>query len=129
MKSVGEVMAIGRTFQESLQKALRGLETGADGLNEVVDLGVENSRKELVKELGLPRPERLWQVADGFRAGLSIEELFGLTAIDPWFLTQIGELVALEGDIDNGGPEHHWTGDCTLLYRYDDDLQQVVDNT
>jgi carbamoyl-phosphate synthase large subunit len=103
MKSVGEVMAIGRTFQESLQKALRGLETGADGLNELVDLGAENARKELVKELGLPRPERLWQVADGFRAGLSLEEIFNLTAIDPWFLAQLEELVAIEAEVRDQG--------------------------
>ncbi len=103
MKSVGEVMAIGRTFQESLQKALRGLETGVDGLNELVDLDTENAREELVRELGLPRPERLWQVADGFRAGLSVEDLFGLTAIDPWFLSQIGELVALEAEVRKQG--------------------------
>ena len=105
MKSVGEVMAIGRTFQESLQKALRGLETGSDGLNEVFDLSDEDARDELIKELRTARPERLWHVADGFRAGLSAGELHELTAIDPWFLTQIGELVALEGDIDNGGLE------------------------
>ena len=76
MKSVGEVMAIGRTFQESLQKALRGLETGVDGLDEINDLAVEGARDELIKELRIARPERLWNVADGFRAGVSIEELF-----------------------------------------------------
>jgi carbamoyl-phosphate synthase large subunit len=96
MKSVGEVMAIGRTFQESLQKALRGLETGVDGLDEIVDLSAEGARDELIKELRIARPERLWNVADGFRAGLTLEELFELTAIDPWFLAQIGDLVAEE---------------------------------
>jgi carbamoyl-phosphate synthase large subunit len=103
MKSVGEVMAIGRTFQESLQKALRGLETGADGLNETLDLEAAHARKDLVKELGSSRPERLWQVADGFRAGLSIEEVFGLTAIDPWFLSQIEELVTTESEVREQG--------------------------
>ncbi|MGB5717959.1 MAG: carbamoyl-phosphate synthase large subunit, partial [Gammaproteobacteria bacterium] len=99
MKSVGEVMAIGRTFQESLQKALRGLETGVDGLDEIVDLSVEDARRELIKELRISRPERLWNVADGFRAGLTPEELFELTAIDPWFLAQIGDLVAEEENL------------------------------
>jgi carbamoyl-phosphate synthase large subunit len=96
MKSVGEVMAIGRTFQESLQKALRGLETGVDGLDENFDLTVAGTRDELIKELRIARPERLWNVADGFRAGLSLQELFELTAIDPWFLAQIGDLVTDE---------------------------------
>ncbi|MCK5481477.1 MAG: carbamoyl-phosphate synthase large subunit, partial [Gammaproteobacteria bacterium] len=96
MKSVGEVMAIGRTFQESLQKALRGLETGMDGLNEIFDLTAEETQGELRKELRLARPDRLWHVADGFRAGLSVQELFELTAIDPWFLAQISDLVAHE---------------------------------
>ena len=99
MKSVGEVMAIGRTFQESLQKALRGLETGVDGLDEIFDLSAGDARKSLTKELRISRPERLWHVADGFRAGLTLQELFELTAIDPWFLVQIGELVALEESV------------------------------
>jgi carbamoyl-phosphate synthase large subunit len=99
MKSVGEVMAIGRTFQESLHKALRGLETGVDGLNEVFDLAAENARETLIKELRIPRPERLWHVADGLRAGLDVAELFELTAIDPWFLSQLAELVELEGQV------------------------------
>ena len=103
MKSVGEVMAIGRTFQESLQKALRGLEPGIDGLNSVFDLAAENARDELLRELRIARPDRLWQVADGFRAGLSIEELFDLTAIDPWFLSQIAELVAIEKEVQEQG--------------------------
>ncbi len=99
MKSVGEVMAIGRTFQESLQKALRGLETGVDGLDELTDLSVEGARGELIKELRIARPERLWNVADGFRAGLTQEELFDLTAIDPWFLAQIDDLVSEENTL------------------------------
>jgi carbamoyl-phosphate synthase large subunit len=103
MKSVGEVMAIGRTFQESLQKALRGLETGVDGLDEVFDLSAEGARDELIKELRIARPDRLWHVADGFRAGLTLEELFGLTAIDPWFLAQVGDLVAEEDSLRSLG--------------------------
>jgi carbamoyl-phosphate synthase large subunit len=85
MKSVGEVMAIGRTFQESLQKALRGLETGASGLNE--------RNEELQHQLQKPGPERLWYIADAFRLAWSIEEVHKLTAIDPWFLVQIANLV------------------------------------
>jgi len=99
MKSVGEVMAIGRTFQESLQKALRGLETGVDGLNETHGLDVNAAPSVLKKELRIARPERLWLVADGFRAGLSLEELYELTAIDPWFLAQIEDLVAEENAV------------------------------
>jgi carbamoyl-phosphate synthase large subunit len=96
MKSVGEVMAIGRTFQESLQKALRGLETGVDGLNETFGVKAHAAPSDLRQELRIARPERLWLVADGFRAGLSLEELHELAAIDPWFLAQIGDLVAEE---------------------------------
>jgi len=103
MKSVGEVMAIGRTFQESLQKALRGLETGVDGLNEIYDLKANDAFEELRVELRLPRPERLWHVADGFRAGLTLADLHELTAIDPWFLAQIGDLVAEEAGVQGQG--------------------------
>ncbi|MFN9479329.1 MAG: carbamoyl-phosphate synthase large subunit, partial [Betaproteobacteria bacterium] len=91
MKSVGEVMAIGRTFQESLQKALRGLEVGADGLDER-----SADRDEVVEEIGEAGPERLWYVADAFRLGLTVAEVFEETAIDPWFLAQIEELVRIE---------------------------------
>ena len=91
MKSVGEVMAIGRNFQESLQKALRGLETGVDGFNlKTVD------PEKIGDELAYPRGERLWYVADAFGIGMSLEELHGYTKIDPWFLAQIKELVDLE---------------------------------
>jgi carbamoyl-phosphate synthase large subunit len=99
MKSVGEVMAIGRTFQESLQKALRGLETGADGLNEASGPDGAPARDLLIRELRIARPERIWNIADGFRAGLSVADLQELTAVDPWFLTQIAELVELEAEV------------------------------
>ena len=91
MKSVGEVMAIGRNFQESLQKALRGLETGVDGFN----LKTVDSDK-IGDELAYPRGERLWYVADAFGIGMTVEEIFNYTKIDRWFLVQIEELVKLE---------------------------------
>ena len=91
MKSVGEVMAMGRTFQESLQKALRGLETGIDGLSER-----STDREEIVQEIGEAGPERLLFVADAFRIGMSLQEVFEETAIDPWFLAQIEQLVRHE---------------------------------
>ena len=92
MKSVGEVMAIGRTFQESFQKALRGLEVGSDGLDER-----STDRDEIVEELGEPGPDRIWFVGDAFRIGMTLSEVFEETAIDPWFLAQIEELVQIEG--------------------------------
>ena len=91
MKSVGEVMAIGRTFQESLQKALRGLETGSDGLDEKTA-----DRDVIENELGDVGPERIWYVADAFRCGMSVGEVHELTSIDPWFLAQIEDLVRQE---------------------------------
>jgi carbamoyl-phosphate synthase large subunit len=99
MKSVGEVMAIGRTFQESLQKALRGLETGKSGLDEIVDPAADGARERVLKELREIGPERLWYVADAFRLGLSSAEIFDACAIDPWFLAQIEELVRIEGEV------------------------------
>ena len=91
MKSVGEVMAIGRTFQESFQKALRGLEVGVDGLNQMtVD------REKLQIELGEPGPERIWYVGDAFAQGFSLDEVQALTSIDPWFLSQIKQIVDIE---------------------------------
>jgi carbamoyl-phosphate synthase large subunit len=95
MKSVGEVMAIGRTFQESLQKALRGLETGIAGLDERSSCK-DSDRDEIVDELGNAGPERILYVGDAFRVGMSLDEIFEETAIDPWFLAQIEELVAIE---------------------------------
>jgi carbamoyl-phosphate synthase large subunit len=93
MKSVGEVMAIGRSFQESLHKALRGLESGVDGFNEVLDPQAPNSEAVIKYELGVPGPHRLWYVAEAFRVGYSVEQLHDLTRIDPWFLAQIEDLV------------------------------------
>jgi carbamoyl-phosphate synthase large subunit len=105
MKSVGEVMAIGRTFQESLQKALRGLEIGQYGLDEVLDLNEKHVRDTLVREIRLPGPQRLWYVAECFRFGMSLEEVFEICAIDPWFLVQIEELVNIEREISGQGVE------------------------
>ena len=96
MKSVGEVMAIGRTFQESLQKALRGLEIGVSGLDEIVDLSEEGIHEKIQREMRHPGPERLWYVADGFRSGLSFDEIHEASRIDPWFLAQIEDLVLSE---------------------------------
>ena len=96
MKSVGEVMAIGRTFQESFQKALRGLEVGVDGLNQKT-----TDREKLEKELGEPGPERIWYVGDAFENGFTLEEVHQLTRIDPWFLAQIKEIVDLEMELDD----------------------------
>ncbi|HNB07542.1 MAG TPA: carbamoyl-phosphate synthase large subunit, partial [Thauera aminoaromatica] len=91
MKSVGEVMAMGRTFQESFQKALRGLETGIDGLTER-----STDREEIVEEIGEPGPERILFVGDAFRIGMTLDEIFEETAIDPWFLAQIEQLIQVE---------------------------------
>ncbi|MGC8805920.1 MAG: carbamoyl-phosphate synthase large subunit, partial [Thiomonas sp.] len=95
MKSVGEVMAMGRTFQESFQKALRGLEVGVDGMNEKTQ-----DREVLEKELGEPGPERIWYVGDAFAQGMSLEEVHQLTRIDPWFLAQIQDIVQTELDLE-----------------------------
>ncbi len=91
MKSVGEVMAMGRTFQESFQKALRGLEVGVDGMNEKTQ-----DREILERELGEPGPERIWYVGDAFAAGWTIDEVHHFTKIDKWFLVQIEEIVKIE---------------------------------
>ncbi len=99
MKSVGEVMAIGRTFQESLQKALRGLETGIDGLDERLDQQSPDAKDTLRSELTVPRSERILYVADAFRYGMDLQEVHELTRIDRWFLVQIQELVALENGL------------------------------
>ncbi|MFC6282992.1 MULTISPECIES: carbamoyl-phosphate synthase large subunit [Polaromonas] len=95
MKSVGEVMAMGRTFQESFQKALRGLEVGVDGMNEKTQ-----DREVLEKELGAPGPDRIWYVGDAFALGMSVDEVFALTRIDPWFLVQIEQIVKIELELE-----------------------------
>ncbi len=96
MKSVGEVMAMGRTFQESFQKALRGLEVGVDGMNEKTQ-----DREVLEKELGAPGPERIWYVGDAFALGMSVDEVHALTKIDPWFLVQIEQIVKIELELES----------------------------
>ena len=96
MKSVGEVMAIGRTFQESLQKALRGLEQGRAGLDPLMDLSAANAREALVSELRNVGAERIWYVGDAFRFGMTQQEVFDNTGIDPWFLVQIEDIVNSE---------------------------------
>ena len=95
MKSVGEVMAMGRTFQESFQKALRGLEVGVDGMNEKTQ-----DRETLEKELGEPGPERIWYVGDAFAQGMTVQEVYALTKIDKWFLVQIEEIVKIELELE-----------------------------
>ncbi len=99
MKSVGEVMAIGRTFQESVQKALRGLETGATGFTPRVDTKAEDVLDTIRAELVTPRAERIFYVADAFRAGMSVEDIFQACQIDPWFLVQIEDLVNEERNL------------------------------
>lgn len=104
MKSVGEVMAIGRTFQESLQKAIRGLETGMTGLNEMLEANDPAAIETIARELRVPRAgERLWYVADAFRHGLTLEQVFDICSIDPWFLVQIEDLVKEESEVRAGG--------------------------
>ncbi|MBD3648310.1 MAG: carbamoyl-phosphate synthase large subunit, partial [Pseudomonadales bacterium] len=96
MKSVGEVMAIGRTFQESLQKALRGLEVDIDGLTPILSPGLQEWKSKLRKELRLPGGDRIRYLADAMRMGMDLEEIHELTAIDPWFLVQIADIVEWE---------------------------------
>ena len=96
MKSVGEIMAIGRTFQESLQKALRGLEIGISGLDEVIDLNADDAHEKIQREMRHPGPDRLLYVADAFRSGMSIDEIHDICKIDPWFLAQIEDLILTE---------------------------------
>jgi len=99
MKSVGEVMAIGRSFQESLQKALRGLEIGKYGLSETDLAQAEDGMARLRHEIRQPGPERLWYLADGLRAGMGVDELYEISGIDSWFLVQIRELVEIEAEV------------------------------
>lgn len=108
MKSVGEVMAIGSTFQESFQKALRGLEVGVDGLNEQ-----STDHDKITQEIGVPGPDRIWYLADAFRIGLSIEDVFAISKVDPWFLVQIKDLVDQEDALKG---KHIADLDKTALY-------------
>jgi carbamoyl-phosphate synthase large subunit len=96
MKSVGEVMAIGRTFQESLQKAMRGLEVDSAGFEHMIDTDSPEAREQLVSELSSPRPERLWYIGDAFRSGMSLEDIYRFSGVDPWFLVQIKDLIDTE---------------------------------
>ncbi|MGB3274063.1 MAG: carbamoyl-phosphate synthase large subunit [Xanthobacteraceae bacterium] len=116
MKSVGEVMAIGRTFQESLQKALRGLETGLTGLDEIEieGLGQGDDKNAIRAALGTPTPDRLLQVAQAMRLGWSDEDIFASCKIDPWFLAQIREIVDMEGKVRRDGLPPHAFGLRTL---------------
>ncbi|MFG6489169.1 carbamoyl-phosphate synthase large subunit [Roseateles sp. BYS78W] len=110
MKSVGEVMAMGRTFQESFQKALRGLETGIDGLTER-----STDREEIVQEIGEAGPERILFLADAFRIGMTLDEIYEETAVDPWFLAQIEQLVQIEGAIKGRSIESITEAELRLL--------------
>jgi len=106
MKSVGEVMAMGRNFQESIQKALRGLETDKTGFDEIMPLATMDEKEikdTLRQELRNPGAERIWYVADAFRAGWDLEAVFESSKIDPWFLSQIKELVDIEDDVKQRG--------------------------
>ncbi len=115
MKSVGEGMAIGRTFQESFQKALRSMETGLEGLDPRIDATADDTAERLRAALLRPRPERVLHVADAFRAGFSPEQVFELTAIDPWFLAQIEDLVRWE----------QWLGQASLPALDETSLRQL----
>jgi|TARA_B110000971_G_scaffold108304_1_gene110977 carbamoyl-phosphate synthase large subunit len=99
MKSVGEVMAIGRTFQESLQKALRGLETGIHGLDPILDITQEEARSKIVSELKIPRADRIQYVGDALRMGMEVQEVYEYSGIDPWFLVQLQDLIQEEAKL------------------------------
>ena len=106
MKSVGEVMAIGRTFAESVQKALRGLETGLTGFDDVVIEGADDpdtGKSAVIRRLGFPAPDRLLVIAQAFRHGLTVEEIAEACSYEPWFLRQIAEIVRAEGRVRAGG--------------------------
>ncbi|MDH4274712.1 MAG: carbamoyl-phosphate synthase large subunit [Gammaproteobacteria bacterium] len=103
MKSVGEVMAMGRTFQESLQKALRGLEIGSDGFNEKIVPGSEDAMDIIKRELAVPGPDRVWYLGDAFRHDMTIDDVHRYCKIDPWFLIQIEELIRVEQATQRAG--------------------------
>ncbi|RKS84519.1 carbamoyl-phosphate synthase large subunit [Orbus hercynius] len=116
MKSVGEVMAIGRTFQESLQKALRGLEVGATGFDPKVENYIDNSElTKIRRELQEAGSDRIWYIADAFRAGLTVKDVFNLTHIDPWFLVQIEQLIKFEHSVSQ-----------TSLHKLDYDMLRLL---
>ncbi|MBL7252377.1 carbamoyl-phosphate synthase large subunit [Alloalcanivorax marinus] len=102
MKSVGEVMAIGRNLQESLHKALRGLETDSVGFDPKVDLDAPDAREVIARQLSTPGPERIWIVGDAFRAGMTVDEVFQISQIDRWFLVQIEDLIKEEAAVAAG---------------------------
>ena len=99
MKSVGEVMAIGRNFQESVQKALRGLETDSVGFDPSVDPASPDAREQVAQLLATPGPERIWIVGDAFRVGMTVDDIFNITKIDRWYLVQIEDLVRVEQEL------------------------------
>ncbi|MEK7790158.1 MAG: carbamoyl-phosphate synthase large subunit, partial [Deltaproteobacteria bacterium] len=101
MKSVGEVMAIGRTFKESLQKAICSLEIGRNGFNELIPAGEPDPKEVIVKHLKIPTPDRLWYLGEAFRRQMTVEEVYSLTQIDPWFLHQIREIIEFESLLRN----------------------------
>ena len=132
MKSVGEVMAIGRTFQESLQKALRGLETGMVGFDPIVDLNDSEWEAKLKRELANPGASRLWYVADAFRNGMTFEKIFESTQIDPWFLAEIEDLLQTEQQLTSQAAEALSRDDWYQLKRKgfsDARLAQLLDST
>ena len=100
MKSVGEVMAMGSTFQESLQKALRGLETDKSGLDPIIDINADDTKSKIRSELLSAGAERIFYLADAFRMGMSLQDAFELSKIDPWFLKQIEDIVLTEKSIE-----------------------------
>ena len=101
MKSVGEVMAIGRTFKESLQKAIRSLEIDVYGFERILDIGL--SKDEILAKLKIPTPDRLWQIGDALRSGISIPEVYSASKIDPWFLDQVRQIIEMESEIVQPG--------------------------
>ena len=109
MKSVGEAMAIGRNFQESVQKALRSMETGLTGFDEVE---LPDSKAEILKELTRPTPDRFIRAAEALRRGLTVEEIHGASKFDPWFLRQIEGIVAAEARDQGEGPADAITPAC-----------------
>ncbi|MFI9654201.1 carbamoyl-phosphate synthase large subunit [Guyparkeria sp. GHLCS8-2] len=134
MKSVGEVMAIGRTFSESLQKGVRGLEIGRDGLDEVLEgsLSDDDIEDRLVRELHSPGADRLWYVADAFRHGFDVERVHRHSFIDPWFLRQIEHLVRTEESLRGGRLKEMGTGQMYQLKRLgfsDARLAKLLDET